>query len=507
MSKLMIVVIAGLALAAPAAHAGTPVSFGKGGYPAVTVDAGGTTHIVWVESGFVDGDVVRYCRLTGAQRSCTNPLGLVPPPTGGLGVLRGPQVFALSDGRVIVAELRDSRGGRQSGLFVRTSSDGGATFGDPVRFPYAVSLSDSVFGPGESISGVSDGGKPVFANTPLPGGGSPEGSNGVTLSNGYTSDSGLGMVDGKPLVVWRENAIQFRRYAAAETDTASLHTAANWSPAALVDSSVPSVDPNQGGELEVAAGSSGLFLAHLDTTASGGKGVRVRAFRNGTFDEGVVISEPTRLVAGFAFSQDSGGNLHVVWQGSDGLYWRTASGGASWAAPVQITHTTNFRQARIAPLRRDFGRVFWTTSNSSDGTLFGATSMAAPCVAGDTRAACEPPRCERQRNCPPNRWRINGTRIRLQVLADGGSCVRQRARPRLRVVQGGPRSGRVRRVRFELAGSGSRTDTASPFQVSFAVAQPVPGARHRVFARARVKVGSRVSKFSMSQAFRVCDAS
>jgi hypothetical protein len=493
--------LAAAAGAAPTAMAGTVFQIGDGGWPAVAVGPDRTTHVVWVEPERAAGvDVVRYCRFAESDRRCSAPMDLAPPPGAGAEVLRRPHVFALDAGRVIVSERRQGGSGSNPGVYVRVSTDGGNTFSAPTKLAYVIPHDNVLLGPGASLSGVSGS---TFGNVAFNAGAPGSAPTSVALGSGFAADGDLALADGAPLVAWWQDgspdAIYFRRYAGSDTTSASLHNADNWSAAVAVDTT------NPGGGLMLAGGAGGLYLAHLDAAADGSEAVRVHAYRNLTFDQGTVISRSGHDVAWFAIAQDPQGNLHAAWEAPGGFYWRTLSGG-TWGPERLICVCTFMRQARVAPLGPFFGRVLWTPANSADGFVRGATSLDAPCSGvDDPRPGCEPPRCELERRCLADNWRVNGTKIKLVVRRDEGSCAQRNVKARLKVKQGGRGSARVTRVVFRLAGAGRKKDESAPWSGPFDVPDPIPGARRRVFAKAHMKVAGTVQRFNMSKPFVVCD--
>jgi uncharacterized delta-60 repeat protein len=137
----------------------------------------------------------------------------------------------------------------------------------------------------------------------------------------------------------------------------------------------------------------------------------------------------------------------------------------------------------------------------------GQPPVEEPCsAADDQRPGCQRPRCERSRRCSPASRRIDGTKIRLVLRRDAGRCADVSVYARVKVRRGGRHSARVSRVTLSLADSGRRTIEAAPWTTTFFVPEPIPGARRRVVATARMKVDGESRRVRLSKPFLICDS-
>ena len=143
---LLAVACAALLVVVPPAQA--QVLIGQGAKPSVAVDASGTAYIAWYS-----GDAIGFCRLPRGATAC-----------GGTGIAT--EGTSLSRPFVTVAgavvRIVQYRYGYPSGAFGRVilfaSADGGNSWDGGVSIGSAspTAFDEAAFGPGETLSAVSD---------------------------------------------------------------------------------------------------------------------------------------------------------------------------------------------------------------------------------------------------------------------------------------------------------------------------------------------------------------
>src|SRR5262249_34940750 len=103
---------------------------GQGLNPGVAVDAAGTGYVGWQVGTLSDtGDAVQLCVLPAKARACAAQPTIAFPGTGYQ--VGRPSVLLPAPGVVEVAVGRNV--GNVYGYYLATSTDGGATFGTPIR--------------------------------------------------------------------------------------------------------------------------------------------------------------------------------------------------------------------------------------------------------------------------------------------------------------------------------------------------------------------------------------
>ena len=116
-----------------------PVVIGKGSMPSVTVDAAGTSHIVWNESvADSESDITHYCRIPRGAKACNNP-NQTPMPINVpySGDYEGPKILQVGDQLVVLTHRYPAvvthPGGATSDrtTYAWTSVDGGTTWSGP----------------------------------------------------------------------------------------------------------------------------------------------------------------------------------------------------------------------------------------------------------------------------------------------------------------------------------------------------------------------------------------
>ncbi|MEA2124755.1 MAG: hypothetical protein QOI80_1537, partial [Solirubrobacteraceae bacterium] len=291
---------------------GAATSIGQGRLPSLAVDAAGTGYVTWWESK-VDSRLF-FCRFPRGATACdSGPAATVP--VHGDGLTKAPVV--VSGSRVVTVADRyvdENAGSGPSGLFAYTSTNRGTSF-DAGHVVGSVPIFDSVAGPGDTLSGVEENGKPLqFQNVPLsgPAPSNPDGTSAVPSASLTTGEFGynatVGLLDaGTLLVVYQHGAgggdAAFRRY----DGSGSVNDAANWMAQV-------SIGPLYGPQL--AGGPSGLFLLGTDAPPLSSGNVVVRKFDGTTFGAPVTIGPGGGVRAQDLF-QDAGGRLHAVYERAD----------------------------------------------------------------------------------------------------------------------------------------------------------------------------------------------
>jgi hypothetical protein len=151
-----------------------------------------------------------------------------------------PAPLVVSGSRVVAVAARyvnEEAGFGPYGLFAHTSTNGGVSFGAG-HVVGSVPIFDSVPGPGDTLSGVEENGKPLrFQSVPLDGSSpaNPDGTSTVPYAALTTDEFGynasVGLLDANtPLVVYQRgvggNDAAFRRY----TGSGSVNDAWSWTP-------------------------------------------------------------------------------------------------------------------------------------------------------------------------------------------------------------------------------------------------------------------------------------
>ncbi len=308
----LVVAVAAVALT-PSIAGADAIVIGQGRLPALAVDASGTAYVSWWESK-VDSTLL-FCRFPRGATAC-DPGAASSIPVHGHGLTPAPVV--VSGSRVVAVAHRfvdEAAGSGPSGLFAYTSTNGGQSFGAG-HVVGSVPIFDSVPGPGDTLSGVEENGKPLrFQNVPLDGS-SPsnpdDGTSTVPVAGLTTGEFGynasVGLLDAAtPLVVYQHgdggNDTAFRRY----TGTGSVNDSARWTPQI-------SIGPLYGPKL--AGGPAGLFLLGRDAQVLSGGNVVVRKFNGATFGPPVTIG-PGGGIRSQDLFQDAGGRLHAVYERAD----------------------------------------------------------------------------------------------------------------------------------------------------------------------------------------------
>lgn len=571
---LMAVAAVTLALASAApAQAEPTFDLGAGTTPDIAVDGAGAAHVAWHAAGDVVRycKVPRGARGCTFARgfSVTGSNGSTMAARG------RPHVFVTPAGHVVILDARGgvrfSGATWSDPVYLWRSTNGGQSFASsPELLAYRsgsgdvpVSPEEATFGPTSNrISWVNESGRRTEFQS---GSWDAPASTRALLRDAAPWSSAVAVdAQGRPVVV-TENPDLMRLWRFPTTAPYSgLNSAASWG--------APGTFDGDGGEMPAMAnGPRGLFVLYEDSLPTGDQ-LRVRRVASGAADGGTAISAPRGGGGpeGDLF-QDASGRLHATWGSRDGLLWRTSADGSSWGQ-TSVLHNGPYGRARVAAAADGGGFAVFGTSLFTSGTIR-ATVLAgppAPCHGGDPRAECagsgggsgsgaagsdgsggsggaggtagdpsgggggtlvacrtadprpicRPPACELTRRCAPAARRIGSRVVAVALLQDRRTCVRRSVTVRLKVrsvrrVRGrrvrGPRTVvLVRRVTFVLDGRRRRVDRRAPWQATFGIAG-TPGSRHRVVARAVLRVRRGRARFrtravTVSRGFRICPA-
>lgn len=345
----VVAALAALLVAPPAAGA---ITLGPGELPGLAVDASGTAYIAW------DGPAssLQFCRLPRGATACDSRHAISAAGSS----IRRPFV-AVSGTRVVVVQFRHpiQNGEPAAGVFAFTSTDGGAAFGAGVRVG-VVDFTDTVVGPGDTMSGVTHASPQVgaFQNVPLDGTANNPAVSAQLWGGDHPYHGTVGLIDAAtPLAIYATGAgdAQVRRYGGS----GDLNDAANWTPAADIGTvNYP----------HLASGPTGLFLfTTTDNTLVS------RKWNGTTFGPGVAISAGVTAPTMHAF-QDASARLHVVFMrggplgrhlihavSDDGTTWRSGTVVAT-ANPVD-----SFGDTRVATAPDHIGVVAWTGAAAIGG--------------------------------------------------------------------------------------------------------------------------------------------
>ena len=309
--------VAGTAFAAPAgagAATFTLTNDANAGLPDIAVDADGTSHIVWeqrVQGGDKAHEDVAYCRIPRGAQACASARLF-----NFMGIAEQPRVMLMPTGELVIVSARfghNPTGGfddAQSRAYAITSTDGGATFGEPRLIAdrggtihgWAGEVEP---GPGNfsvSLTGTADGScsvAPVFTTAPLDG--FTEGSASLADRCGFYAS--IAFIDPvTPLVAHTEDdQIYYRRWGGA----GDYNDASTWMPEQTASFG--------GSETRLAGGLRGVYLMFRDDEPPFDYRVSRYDRDSGAFGAPRIVSADDRETAIFGdFIQDAGGTLHAA---------------------------------------------------------------------------------------------------------------------------------------------------------------------------------------------------
>ena len=350
-------VAASLVLAAPQAGANVIrlTSAPSAVDPDVAVDESGAAHVAWAERPAPGHPgVLVYCRVPRGAQGCAEVRSLALP---GAQTGDGQRVLVSPAGEVVLVARRFGYGG-VAGIYVMTS---GASF-TPRKLSDLAWESDwdAQFGPGDfSVSLAHATCSPGVRYQAASLGAMTESAAALTPFGGCSTSPSLGSpaiaFDGRlsPLVAFRVSAAQdahgdseiyFRRW----NGPAGYHDAASWSPPRLVA---------RGDGTRLASGARGAYAMYHDprvrgTTQTNNYWVRRYNPAANAFGSAARVSRGAQV--GGDFTQDAGGNLHVVVVAGEQVLHRVSRDGVSWD-PARVLATRPFSGPLRVAASRDGG--------------------------------------------------------------------------------------------------------------------------------------------------------
>ena len=472
--SLMAALAALICLAGADVASAAGINFGTGRFPDAQVDENNTAHVVW--DGGTGDETVHYCQVPRTAGDCTNRKTFTLPLES---IGRSTYVFTPGGGRVIVASVRCC--GAAEGLHVLESTDGGLNFG-PARHIGKFNFDqDAVFGPGESISGVTTS---TFQNAPLAG---PASEARAELDPGFgiPTYGSVAIHNGTTPVFARADGdnTTFHRHNGA----GGLNDKASWvGPTAI----------EPGNEVVMAGGPAGTILQYVRGTP--GKNYwAARVFDGTNFGPERRITEVGSPIFAENTASPFGGGFHTVWidnRSPNSVNWSRSADGADWTAPYEAfadADADNAFNLRIggAPDGRAF--IVWD-QNSNTGN---AKGMLIP------QPGKEEPPVDTQ------------TEAQLEVgLVVPFACVAKPAKARLQVTSKTKKKiaknkrVRITKVVFSLDGLKKVTDKKAAFRNDFKTDTLANGTAHPASAKVTfvpVKGGKSRTK-TLKGTVRIC---
>ena len=461
-TALAVLTIALLSAAAPA-HAGTPFTVGEGTQPHLIVDAAnGTAHVVWAND---TTKKITYCRIPRRGTTCEARTDL-DADIGGL----GPDApFLLRDGsllRLIVPKYAADR------VVMWTSADNGATWGasqqvyayanatdatEPILGPQPGSFTVAAFNPVSAVFGValdgSESAKTDHAELP--------GAYGYDLQVAPTTDGGLVAVanDLMNTVYWRM------------TPGAEPSATASWTgPAAIT----------VGEDSRVAGGPGGTYVLYSAGTPSNPR-AEVRRWDGNGWGTPVALANELPYINDIAVGPS--GAVAAIWRRNDspnrlrlGL---STNSGTSFALTTIVREDGVMDDMDIAIANDNEGFAVF------EGPANGATS---PIRVASTDPLSEPSSNKQLKKSAT----VPGGRLDLFVPAtcvSGTSPVKAKlAFKRIRKKAGKVVVLNVKRVDFYVGTKRVKRDGVKPFVQQLKIAQPQPGRRYKLTARATLRL-------------------
>jgi hypothetical protein len=381
---------AGVTKAVPTKAPGAPpsASLGAGTRPDLIVDTAGTAHIVWTIAPSGEPTRTMYCRVPRAARSCEVLHALVPPGADQYSVdLAGPAITAVNDQVVVMSARYPQTVTRPDGttasnvVWMWTSDDGGQSFTTPA-------MVSSGNGPGTAVAGDIRGGAVTFGPAEAPAVAVSTGvvTGGVTVTTiragtytplgasvavGDYVDSRLAVLDGRPVVVYRD--LSGNGFLRRWTGLGDPNDAATWAGQEAL--------PGRNPQVTVAGG---RLLVAVTESLSGGP-LRVHDLTRGGAP---ALINPGGGTGDHAIAGLPDGRAVVTWRGSDrsgttGTWMRVVGAdGRPQANPVLIGGDSLFPRMAAAG---DGGGV--VAAEGRDGTIvlsaFGPrTPTGAPGLGG-----------------------------------------------------------------------------------------------------------------------------
>ena len=289
----------------PGAGAAPTVTLSTGaqqGSPEIAVDPTGTGHVVWKEGIDAGADALHYCRLPRGAGACADRKTFTLPKEG----FGRPRVVIGPAGMAILQYRCCGEG--SDGTWAVVSTDGGGTFGTPVKIGQGAPSGDAVFGPGDFsvsyISSVVTAGT-LYSTAPLDGTRAEAepvnfDETGGAANKAYHGSIGF-VTPTQPIVAYGDLKNTFYR---AWTGAGSINDRSTWSP----EAQIPDLD-----EPRLASGPRGVFLmGNPENDVVYDYNIR-RLEPGGAFGPPQALTLPDdSSIFGDVF-QDAGGNVHAVW--------------------------------------------------------------------------------------------------------------------------------------------------------------------------------------------------
>jgi hypothetical protein len=336
----VVALVALLGAAAPAAAA-TPRFLGTGPDPGVAVDRAGTAHVAWFNEPDGGQPVLEYCQVPRRGRACAVRHTFTLPEDG----TAKAQVLVPRPGTVVlVAPLLSDPG------LILTSADGGATFAAAPTTAELPTIEQTLFGPGDAVSMISNTGPARFGAFALTGAGPSE----LPVRFAEATES-------------LETSLAPFGAGFAAVFSGQATRSAIWS--GVGDPNLPQSwveGPRLGSDRTAAAaagGRAGTFVAYVDHRGSRSD-IRVRRLRrNGRFGRAKRISREDP--AALRMTQGPRGHMAVLWRFLDDAWIARSRNGRRWTRPRRL-----FRGSEPADLRPALGRRGgWVVWDGSPGNL------------------------------------------------------------------------------------------------------------------------------------------
>lgn len=311
---------------ASAARPGTLIASGEA--PSIAVDANGTGYIAYNDEppGQVD-EPVGLCVIPAGASQCSSNQDVLAD--GQSGEAQPALISASGNGQLTIVSGRCCFDNDE----VMTSTDGGASFSDPVSIG-GLTYFDGAIGPGGDVLLVNYN-TDFSINSQISSAASPAGDS-ATLFNPQPGDSAVaGWSGGTPVVV----ASGSETYAAIYSGSGDPNDGASWNNVRVPGSTF---DPS------MASGPDGLFL--LQDTGDFQRRLTIRRFDGNGFGPAHVITI-TNESQGTALAEDPSGRLVAVWY-DDGTMFASASRdlGVHWSRPRVVATEVNLPSRMEAAL-------------------------------------------------------------------------------------------------------------------------------------------------------------
>jgi hypothetical protein len=331
--------VVALAIAAPARAVVAPITAGQGEHPTVAVDAVGTGYVAWNQRSGPNANVVRVCKIPRGATACA-PLATFAPE--GEDILGHPFIFVLPNNGLAVISNRccfSEQPGSRTYLF--TSSNGGATWSDPVLIGTLSPSGDAALGPDGALDAVTDitTGGIVFQHAPL---GLPTTTAEALVGPNYPYGGTIAFDGAIPIVAYYDidntgtSHVAFTRW----SGSGDINDPATWAPPTPIE---------VGDSTRLASGPSGVFL--MDQVGTPGqRQYLIRKLAGAGFGPPVKVGPPEN---GYMndLTQDPAGMVHAVWRrnGSPAtLRYATAPDGLRWNPAVDLVRDESIFNLRAA---------------------------------------------------------------------------------------------------------------------------------------------------------------